>query len=181
MPVSIPPRAPPLRTNRNRVIDGTQHAYTIHDTRKHAFTVQLPQKKRMNGLCDEVNAICSNDVSESLTKTTIVSFEHEVDASKIARLLECHKAINHDWPSTVFDDNFSLHLMTNSMPLNGELYIIQWKFDSLREYCIEHIIDMMYIKTIDDNGSKLTIKSDLVHLDMAPEFYATKFNDMLLR
>lgn len=185
MPVLTPPRAPPLVTIRSRVIDRIQHAYTIHDMRKHAFTVQLPQKKTLDPsehrACDDVNAVCSSDFSDPLTKTTIVSFEHEFDASKMAKLLESHKAINHEWPSTVFDNDFSLHLVTNSIAVNSELCVTNWEFDCLREYCINHIIDLMYIKGIEDNGSKLIIKSDLFRLDMTSTFYASKFNEMLLK
>jgi hypothetical protein len=153
--------------------------------RKHAFTVQLPQKKTLDPsehrACDDVNAVCSSDFSDPLTKTTIVSFEHEFDASKMAKLLESHKAINHEWPSTVFDNDFSLHLVTNSIAVNSELCVTNWEFDCLREYCINHIIDLMYIKGIEDNGSKLIIKSDLFRLDMTSTFYASKFNEMLLK
>jgi hypothetical protein len=60
--------------------------------------VQLPEKS----------------VQEMITRTTVVSFRQESDALKMAHLLESHKAINKAWPSTLFDDTFSLHLFTNN-------------------------------------------------------------------
>lgn len=226
-----------MMRKKNKVIDRTQHAYTIHDALNRAFTVHLPQKKftppdhlklgspdnntpQILGISDVANAgklydalysesnygndigndngnsnsngninSSSNDgrlhdeVSSFLTKTTIVSFAEKDHAFKLASLLEAHKAANQEWPTTVFDDGFKLQILTlNSVPLlTGELSIVKWDLSDLRMYCIDNIIDMMYIKDMEDTGKSLRITSDLVRLDMTKDFYIAKFTEMLQR
>jgi len=121
---------------------------------------------------------------EPITKTTIVSFKDGSNATKMARLLEMHKAINKDWPTTVFDDNFSLHLYAREnqqLEIGEELSVMEWRFNDLRDYCVDNIVDLMYIKTVIENPAGLSFKSDLIRLEMNHDFYVNRFTVMYSR
>lgn len=151
-----------------KTIDKDERAFTIHDSTTRPFTVQIPQKNK-------------DDTPHIITKTTIVSFKNEEHAQFMSRLLEAHKAVNREWPSTLFDDNFSLHLVTwdtKTIVNSDELYIMDWSLKDLRSYCADHIIDMMYIKSIEDRKTSLSFQSDLYRIEMAHEFYVDKFSKM---
>jgi hypothetical protein len=145
------------------------------------FSVQLPslKDKTSSPFFPEIK---SEDIS--FTKTAIVSFQQEHDAIHMAHMLENHKAANKEWPNTVFDDEFRLHFMfwNNSQALAKELYLVEWKTEDLKTYCIENIVDLIYIKlmSIDENmPNKMTIKSDLIRFDMNPQHYVKKFTSMM--
>lgn len=166
---SPPPRPPPPKiVKRSRVLERSQRAYTIHDKLNRAFTLQLPIKEKNDG---------------SLTKTTVVSFHNEHDARKFARMLEVHKAVNRDWPSTVFDDTFSLHLYTaaHSSIVDNDLCTIAWSYKDLTQYCVDNIMDIMHIKSMSETNEDISIKSDLIRLDMDYDFYVNKFTVMYSR
>ena len=167
----MPPPPPPKTRRRSKVIDNIQYAYTIHDSTQKPFTMQLP--------------LSTHDFNvDAITKTTIVSFKEESNALKMAKLLEMHKAINKDWPATVFDDNFSLHLYAREnqqLQIGEELSVMQWRFNDLREYCVDNIIDLMYIKVVVEKTTGLSFKSDLIRLEMDHDFYVNRFAVMFSR
>ena len=173
MSIKGPPTLPPKIRRRSRTIDRVQRAYTIHDSTSKAFTVQLPIVMGDHK---------TDDVP--ITKTTMVSFKHEDDAIRMARLLECHKAINKDWPSTIFDENFSLHLYAwenANLILTNDLYITKWNYNMLNEYCVDNMLDIMYIKLMTEKEGGINFKSDLIRLDMDHDFYVNRFTVMLNR
>ncbi len=119
-----------------------------------------------------------------ITKTSIVCFKEEDHALKLARMLEGHKAINKDWPSTVFDEYTSLNLYAWETPnfvMGDELIIMKWKFHELRDYCLDNIVDMMFIKSLKERGNGLSFKSDLIRLEMDHAFYVNRFTVMWSR
>ena len=149
----------------SQMAPGNKPAYTIHDVTQRAFTVHLPVSK------------------EYITKTTMVSFEKHDDAMRMARLLECHKAVTKDWPSTIFDDAFSLDLYVweNKNIFVDELYVHKWNFDVLNGYCMDNIVDLIYIKNLTEKNGKISFMSDRIRLDMDHSFYVNRFAVMLSR
>lgn len=156
---------PKVRRPQARVIDAP--AYTIHDFYQKPFTMQLPLNP-----------------TSIITKTTIVCFKEEPHASKFARMLEGHKAINKAWPCTVFDEYTSLNLYawdTQHFVMGDELYIMKWNFQDLRNYCADNILDMMYIKSLKERGREMSLTSDLIRLEMDHAFYVNRFTVMWSR
>lgn len=166
--ITVPPPKVPKSRGRGKIIQLEQYAYTIHDASRRAFAVQIPRDR--------------STITESatITKTAIVSFASKNHAAYMVQLLESHKAINKEWPCTVFDDDFKLNFQTwgERRLLIGELDVMKWKFGDLKSYCVDNIMDMMFIKDIEENNKELCIKSDLIRLDMEPYFYASKFTEM---
>jgi hypothetical protein len=169
-------KPPPTTLSKKR------RAYTIHDANNRMFSVQLPSRKDPTSSFFPPSTSKPEDLN--ITKTTILSFVQEHDALHMSHMLESHKAVNKEWPNTVFDEDFKLHFMlwNNSQIFTSELYILEWKIEDLQTYCIENIVDIILVKAMDvddNNPSKMSIKSDLIRFDMRPEYYVKKFTTMM--
>jgi hypothetical protein len=145
--------------------------YTIADRNMKPFSLQIIQSKSFE---------------KSITKTTIVAFNNEVNALEMAYLLENHKRIRHEWPHSIFDND----TLGNAFTMYGdmrnlekaiqlsELSIQQWTNDELLKYCIKNIMDILYIKKLDEHkNGKYSISGELHRIDADFEYYIQLFNE----
>lgn len=101
--------------------------YTIHDTSKHVFTMNVTQ----------------GNTKGMTPKRAVVAFGNNIDAIKTARLMEVHRALHDKWPETIMDESFDTsHSVWHPC---RELFIRSWAEPKLQEFCNKNNLDIMYM------------------------------------
>lgn len=96
---------------------------------------------------------------EAQFQSTLVSLVRKKDILTIGNVLESHKKVYGVFPENNFDYKVIYKLEVDPMiaidyekPLN-ELYIKDWNKQGLANYCVEHLLDLMVINDLDNDGS----------------------------
>jgi hypothetical protein len=159
--------------SRKVIVIDKPFVYTISDKKCKPFTLQINKNK---------------STKKSLTKTTMVAFNKEVDAINMAYLLENHKRIQHDWPSSIFDgenddNSFSIYGDIRNIDTNASLFelnIESWENEELQKYCIKHIMDILYIDDLDkEKNNKFLLSGKLYKIEADFQYYINLFNDKM--
>lgn len=143
----------------------SRRAYTINDKQDKSFTIQI-----------------KSPASPKLTKTTMVAFNNELDAFHMAQLFETHRRMTKEWPQTIFDsdDETPLTIYGDIKPqeILYDLSISEWDTELLRNYCLNNMMDILYITEIEmKNNSKYSVKGDLHRIESADaNFYINILN-----
>lgn len=88
---------------------------------------------------------------EDKQATTILSFARKIDAIKIGSMLENHYLLTKDWPETILNPNSGLFLISNDIVDNVNLMYLDistWNFNDFNTYCMNNLIDYLYIHNI---------------------------------
>jgi len=156
---------------RKIVILEKPYVYTISDRNTKPFTLQINKNQKKN-----------------ITKTTMVAFHNEVDAVTMAYLLENHKRIQHDWPSSIFDSenqDTSFSIYGDMRNINNNINLIElniesWTDTELQKYCVKNIMNILYIDNLDKHkNNKFTLEGKLYNIEADLQYYIDIFNDKL--
>jgi hypothetical protein len=131
-----------LNNNRKKV-------YTINNRSKNLFTIRLNDKNNI-----ELSAV--------------LSFAKEIDALKVAHMLEVHYLIAKEWPNSLVDINSSIFLLSNQFKEYNELdhlSINSWNFNDFNSYCMNNLVDYLYInKFYKNKDNNYNIKGQLIKI-----------------
>lgn len=142
----------------------TRKIYTIEDNKSKLFTLQIIKPD-----------------NKSLTKTTVVSFDKKTDAHNFACILETHKMWTKEYPDTIFNEDsiLSLYGDIHTKTVLDTLIIGNWGIDELRMYCLNNLMDILYVKKFEKTtNSKYNIKGELIRIESNIEFYVNLLNTM---
>ena len=109
---------------------------------------------------------------------SVVSFRSKDNAYLIASMLEEYKRKTREWPLLLSDDHVFLPAAETKNSLD-ELQVIRWTQDELTTYCVEHILDLITINTIDTSRDGLSMVGDTYQFEVPTEFYRQIFEAKL--
>jgi hypothetical protein len=109
---------------------------------------------------------------------SVVSFRSKENAYMIASMLEEYKRKTSEWPLLLSDDSVFLPAAEAKNSLD-ELQIIRWTQDELKMYCVEHILDLITINTIDNTKEGLSMFGDTYQFEVPTDFYRQMFEAKL--
>jgi len=166
--------APPRRSISINKKSRSNKIYTIHNYTHNPFILRHENKS-------------IND--ESSINSTIISFKKEVDAIHFAQMIENHKALTNQWPSTTLDNINSLFIMSNidltsttSLYNPNELYFKTWELIDLQVYCASNILQLFIIHSITLKDENIyNIRGEHLTLSIPIEKYTEIFENMFLR
>lgn len=144
-----------------------RNIYTIHDTNDNAFCLQMQQS------------------STQQLKTTLVSFNKRKDALLYACMLESHKAQTKSWPDPTMGEDMRMFVMANDLNMStvpSELYIKSWDNIALKMFCMRHIVDLLFLKTVEKtNNNTINIEGSIIKIDSDPALYIEVYNELYYR
>ena len=109
---------------------------------------------------------------------SVVSFRSKDNAYLIASMLEEHKRKTREWPLLLSDDSVFLPAAEAKNSLD-ELQIIRWTQDELTTYCVEHLLDLITINSIDNTKEGLSMVGDTYQFEVPTDFYRQLFDAKL--
>ena len=80
------------------------------------------------------------------SKTMLVSFRRDVDAIRVARLMEIHRSIHDSLPENICDASFDTS--NDTWHPCRELFIRSWSEFSLKEYCKNNNIETLSLACV---------------------------------
>jgi len=117
--------------------------------------------------------------------STVISFKREFDAINFAQMIESHKELTNEWPSTTMDTLTSMYV--TSKPKSDpyyptQLYLKTWTMPDLQVYCASNILQLfiMYSMTL-KNDNVYNIKGEHLTLSIPLEKYSELLEIMFQR
>jgi hypothetical protein len=157
----ITPTPPAARIVQVRKKPRSNIVHTIHDYSHNPFMFR------------------TDDTKHEL-QSTILSFRREADALKLSQLIEIHKAMTKTYPLMTMEGLPSLFVNTGMMVdsyESGNLYLKTWEFESLREYCAAHMLNLFVMNTMTLNSNDVyTLKGKHLLMSLPYEKYADILN-----
>jgi hypothetical protein len=164
--IPAPPRKSLIINKKPR----SNKLYTIHNYTHNPFILRNESK----------------EIDNSSIDSTIISFKREIDAISFAQMIESHKALTKEWPSTTLGNMNSLFVMANmnENPLYypNELYLKTWDLSELQIYCASNILQLFIMHSITLKDENVyNIKGEHLTLSIPIEKYSEILEIMFLR
>lgn len=115
-------------------LDPSIRAYTIHDTSKSMYTVKHPNQHSSH--------------RPNTNKLHVVTFKSDIDAIRVARLMEVHRSLHNEWPTNIFDESFDTK--KEIWHPCRELFIRSWSAYQLQEWCKSNNLNVINASLVDD-------------------------------